>query len=144
MRAPSIFPAAVGGQHCRVKWWQSIFIFRIKGRVWKRRVSCRAETIILDLFQQCHACASCWFLWCWYSVSDKVVKRLFLWQFCCHRTTNHLRQTCGVGSCFHSFHILGNYKEVKTAHTLTKYKPIPVLFQIVSQFPERNRYSYWF
>lgn len=35
----------------------------------ERGESCRAETIILDLFQQCHACASCWFLWYRYSVS---------------------------------------------------------------------------
>lgn len=76
----------------------------------ERGESLAGQKLLYLIYFNSHACASCWFLWYRYSVSDKVVKRLFLWQFCCHRTTIHLWKTCSVGSCFHSFHILGNYK----------------------------------
>lgn len=92
------FSPAVGGRHCCIKWWQSIFIFGIKGYIWKGTEPCTVAAIILDLLQRRHLWSSWWFVWCQYGLSDKSSKTVCTLSFYFYRVTIHSRITCNIGS----------------------------------------------
>lgn len=113
----------MGGQHCCIKWRQSIFILGIKGHIWKGTEPCAVAAIILDLLQRCHLCSSWLFVWRWNGLMDKSVKNCTL-SFYFYRVTTHLRITYSVGSMVFCglqlslFLRLRELKQIKGALTL--------------------------